>query len=85
MKHTLSIICLLVLCGSLYLVGSSSRAATPQTWEYKVMVKKCNDEKTLNKLGAEGWELATYSTWALSSDHRLTTDYGPQIMQILTD
>jgi len=69
MKQQLTIIALLVvLCGSFYLLRANPRTApAPQTWEYKVLVKKCNDEKNLNALGAEGWELATYSTWALSA------------------
>jgi hypothetical protein len=35
----------------------------PQTWEYKVIFGKCSDEKQLNALGNEGWELTTYSQW----------------------
>ncbi len=42
---------------------SASPQSKPQQWEYKVSVKKCGDEKNLNALGAEGWELATYSQW----------------------
>ena len=55
---------LLALCASLYFVNSASHAApAAQAWEYKVILKKCNDEKTLNALGADGWELATYAVW----------------------
>ena len=61
---TLTLICLLVvLCQSLYMFSSSSHAATPQVWEYKVIFKKCNDEKNLNVIGADGWELATYAVF----------------------
>lgn len=68
MKHRLTIIALLLaLCVSLYFVNSGSHAApAAQAWEYKVIVGKCWDEKKLNPLGAEGWELATYSTWGTS-------------------
>jgi hypothetical protein len=68
MKSRLTIIVLLVaLCISLYFVNSNSHAApAAQTWEYKVQIKKCNDEKILNALGAEGWELTTYSQWPVA-------------------
>lgn len=36
-------------------------------WEYKVIVGRCNEERKLNDLGSQGWELATFSTWGLSS------------------
>jgi hypothetical protein len=68
MKHRLTIIALLItFCASIYFINPNSHAApAAQTWEYKVLSKKCNDEKTLNALGAEGWELATYSQWPVA-------------------
>ena len=69
MKSKPTIIALLIaLCVSLYFVNANSHAAAPapQTWEYKVQIKKCNDEKTINALGAEGWELTTYSQWPVA-------------------
>jgi hypothetical protein len=57
----------LILVLSLLTISSATQQPKPQQWEYKVMVKKCNDEKTLNALGAESWEITTYSTWALSA------------------
>ena len=68
MKSKLTIIALLIaLCVSLYFARPGVHAApAPQTWEYKVQIKKCNDEKTLNALGAEGWELTTYSQWPVA-------------------
>lgn len=58
---------LTLACGVVLTVGLAHQQPTPQQWEYKVMVSKCNNEKKLNALGAEGWELTTYSTWALSA------------------
>lgn len=49
------------------IVATAGNYPQPQQWEYKVKTNKCNDEKTLNALGAEGWELTTYSTWGLSA------------------
>lgn len=62
MKHRLTTVALLIaLCVSLYFVNSKSYAApAPQTWEYKIE-EKCFDEKRINGLGAEGWELAGYN------------------------
>jgi hypothetical protein len=68
MKSKLTIIALLIaLCVSLYFARPGVHAApAPPTWEYKVQIKKCNDEKILNALGAEGWELTTYSQWPVA-------------------
>lgn len=63
MRNKLIITAMLLL--SFLAVGWANQA--PRTWEYKVVTGKCNNEKTLNTLGAEGWELSTYSTWALST------------------
>ena len=41
-------------------IGRGSSATAPQTWEYKVE-SKCFDEKRLNALGSQGWELAGFS------------------------
>lgn len=49
------------------IVATAAHYPQPQQWEYKVMTNKCNDEKKLNALGVEGWELTTYSTWGLSA------------------
>ncbi len=57
----------LILVLSILSVSSATQQPKAPQWEYKVRVSKCNDEKTLNALGAEGWELTTYSTWALSA------------------
>ncbi|MBI3606532.1 MAG: hypothetical protein HY207_01025 [Nitrospirae bacterium] len=62
MKHRLTVIALLTaLCASLYFVNANSHAApAAQTWEYKTE-QQCFDEKRMNALGAEGWELAGFN------------------------
>lgn len=60
MKRILIALC---LCVSVLLTVAWSQQPKPTTWEYKVIVGKCWDEKKINPLGAEGWELTTYSTW----------------------
>lgn len=61
------IILTLILVLSILSIGGATQQPKPQQWEYKVRLSKCNDEKTLNALGAEGWEITTYSTWPLSA------------------
>lgn len=55
----------------LALVCFISLSATPQSkqWEYKTLTEKCRDEKRLNLLGADGWELVGFSAYTMS--------YGP--------
>lgn len=54
-------IALLALVLGFYFVNSRSQAASvPATWEYKIETK-CSDEKRINALGAEGWELVGFS------------------------
>jgi hypothetical protein len=63
----------LILVLSILSISSATQQPKPQQWEYKVMLKRCNDEKTLNVLGGEGWELATYSTWPLGAAGAIDT------------
>lgn len=60
MKH---IFLMLILVLSILSISASTQSPKAQQWEYKVAVGKCHDEKKLNALGSEGWELATYATW----------------------
>lgn len=39
----------------------------PQHWEYKSLIgKKCADEKQLNAVGSDGWELVAFSQWPVA-------------------
>lgn len=54
----------LVLVLSILSISGATQQPKPQQWEYKVVTGKCHDEKKLNTLGVDGWELTTYSTWS---------------------
>jgi hypothetical protein len=41
--------------------GQSSKLSRP-TWEYKIVARWDIGESDLNKLGADGWELAQYDS-----------------------
>lgn len=60
MKTKLYVALLALVLVGLYLVNSKSQAASTVTWEYKIE-SKCSDEKKLNALGAEGWELTGFA------------------------
>lgn len=67
MKYTkLFALAILLLIATFAFSSSRSQPAAAQ-WEYKVIVGKCWDEKKLNAAGAEGWEMAGYSTWSTSA------------------
>lgn len=56
MKKTLPII----LIALSLLTVSANTQQKPQQWEYKTE-DRCFDEKRINALGAEGWEIAGFS------------------------
>lgn len=53
------LITLALAIGILSTAGWIQSQPKPQTWEYKTVTGKAYDEKKLNLLGAEGWELAS--------------------------
>jgi hypothetical protein len=57
----------LALVLSILSISAATQQPKPTQWEYKAIVGKCWDDKKLNTLGAEGWELTTYSTWGTSA------------------
>lgn len=62
MKRILFVLVLSALC----LVTISAVPQT-KTWEYKTTYGKCAEEKKLNALGAEGWEMTGYASSYLSA------------------
>lgn len=55
MKKRITLVALLLV--SLLCVGFARQSRPQIQWEYKI--EKDADEKRLNQLGAEGWELVT--------------------------
>lgn len=49
----------LVLVLSTLSISGATQQPKPQQWEYKLITGKAYEEKKLNALGAEGWELAS--------------------------
>jgi hypothetical protein len=41
-------------------IGAVSQQSKPQQWEYKIE-DRCFEEKRLNALGGDGWEMAGFS------------------------
>lgn len=52
------IIITLLLTLSIFSISATTQTK-PQVWEYKLVTGKAYEEKKLNTLGAEGWELAS--------------------------
>ena len=67
-KSWLSFVGLLAVAGLLTgiaILPSTAQPIAPKaqmTWEYKVTQETIPDEKALNELGKEGWELVTATT-----------------------
>lgn len=53
------IIITLLLTLSIFSIGATIQTK-PQQWEYKTE-DKCFDEKRINALGSDGWEIAGFS------------------------
>ena len=43
-------------------VGAQKQSASKIVWEYKVLNYTCADDKKLNDLGEQGWELVSVET-----------------------
>lgn len=57
MRRTLLTLALVL---SILTVSAVTQQPKPQRWEYKTE-DRCFDEKRINTLGSEGWELAGFS------------------------
>lgn len=56
MKHKLIFLALVL---SIFSISAVTQQPKPQQWEYKLVTGKAYEEKKLNALGSEGWELAS--------------------------
>lgn len=73
MKKVLGLLVIVValLC-ALGWRGYAQKGPSNPTWEYKAYRAQYLSDQTLNELGAQGWELVSFTAWGDATSHSET-------------